>query len=85
MGTIGKEKRDPPRHIIKEKLLFKEALTHRRGLEPPTTWSEARYSIQLSYRCLRRELEALTQNFNRSGGETQVKLRKRLSIVLTSL
>ncbi|MDB6081248.1 MAG: recO [Chlamydiia bacterium] len=24
---------------------------HRRGLEPPTTWFEARYSIRLSYRC----------------------------------
>ena len=24
---------------------------HRKGLEPLTTWSEARYSIQLSYRC----------------------------------
>ena len=25
--------------------------THRRGLEPLTTWFEARYSIRLSYRC----------------------------------
>lgn len=27
------------------------AKMHRRGFEPPTTWSEVRYSIQLSYRC----------------------------------
>jgi hypothetical protein len=26
-------------------------LMHRRGLEPLTTWFEARYSIRLSYRC----------------------------------
>ena len=30
--------------------------SHRRGLEPLTPWSEARYSIRLSYRCRRASL-----------------------------
>jgi hypothetical protein len=30
--------------------------THRRGIEPLTTWFEARYSIQLSYRCIEEKI-----------------------------
>lgn len=32
---------------------------HRRGLEPLTPWSEARYSIQLSYQCKLRFIEVI--------------------------
>jgi site-specific DNA recombinase len=44
---LGKEK--PESSIIAEEV---SGGVHRRGLEPLTAWFEARYSIQLSYRCV---------------------------------
>jgi hypothetical protein len=36
-------------HLVINQCLFRVGLVRPEGFEPPTTWFEARYSIQLSY------------------------------------